>query len=122
MPEQLTKHPDVTLQVLRSGGAQCAAGQPQEILTACPAERFCKLPGGEICVYGLGEMARMTQITPAEWHGAIATVPRDGPASGASGGAASADGAALIGGGFVAGAAMVLAATGIWRRWRGNRR
>jgi hypothetical protein len=26
MPEQLTKHPEVTLQVLQSGGARCASG------------------------------------------------------------------------------------------------
>jgi hypothetical protein len=122
MPEQLTKHPDVTLQVLRSSGAQCGSGQPQEILKACPAERFCKLPGGEICVYGLDEMARMTQISTAEWQRAVATLPRDGSASGASTGAGTADGAALVGGGFVAGVAMVLAATGVWRRWRRHRR
>ena len=59
MPEQLTKHPDVTLQVLRSAGAQCGNGAPQEILQACPAARFCKLPGGEICVYGLTDAPRI---------------------------------------------------------------
>ena len=46
MPEQLTKHPQVTLQVLRSSGAKCAQGEAQDILTQCPAERLCKLPGG----------------------------------------------------------------------------
>lgn len=67
MPEQLTKHPEVTLQVLRSaGGAKCGEGAPQAILKSCPAERFCALPGGEICVYGLPEATRMTQIAPAE--------------------------------------------------------
>ncbi|HET9978537.1 MAG TPA: hypothetical protein VFQ20_13955 [Burkholderiaceae bacterium] len=68
MPEQLTKHPDVTLQVLKSGGAVCAQGAKQEILTRCPAERFCKLPGGEICVYGLNDAPHMTQPTSADWH------------------------------------------------------
>jgi hypothetical protein len=43
MPEQLTKHPEVTLKVLRSAGAKCAEGAKQEILTQCPAERFCRL-------------------------------------------------------------------------------
>lgn len=71
MPEQLTKHPDVTLQVLRSGGAQCGAGAPQEILSACPAARFCKLPGGELCVYGLNEAPRMTQISAGEWQAVL---------------------------------------------------
>ena len=68
MPEQLTKHPEVTLQVLRSAGAKCAEGAPQDILTNCPAERFCKLPGGEICVFGLSDAAKMTQITSTEWR------------------------------------------------------
>lgn len=67
MPEQLTKHPDVTLQVLKSAGAKCGEGLPQEILTACPAARFCKLPGGEVCIYGLPEAKTMTQIGTAEW-------------------------------------------------------
>jgi hypothetical protein len=55
MPEQLTKHPEVTIQVLRSAGVKCGEGSVQEILTKCPADSFCKLPGGEICVYGLSE-------------------------------------------------------------------
>jgi hypothetical protein len=67
MPEQLTKHPEVTLQVLKSAGAKCAEGAPQEILIACPRERFCKLPGGEVCVYGLPQAKEMTQITAADW-------------------------------------------------------
>ncbi|MBK5205522.1 MAG: hypothetical protein JJD98_08960 [Polaromonas sp.] len=68
MPEQLTKHPELTLQVLRSAGAQCAEGAPQDILTSCPAERFCKLPGGEICVFGLSDASKMTQITSTDWR------------------------------------------------------
>jgi hypothetical protein len=67
MPEQLTKHPQVTLQVLQSAGAQCGVGAKQEILTACPPARFCKLPGGEVCVYGLPEAQQMTQVTAADW-------------------------------------------------------
>jgi hypothetical protein len=68
MPEQLTKHPEVTLQVLRSAGARCGTSAPQEILTRCPPERFCKLPGGEVCVYGFADAARMTQPTVADWQ------------------------------------------------------
>lgn len=68
MPEQLTKHPEVTLQVLRSAGAQCGEGAPQTILTQCPAARFCKLPGGEVCIYGLDEAPRMTQISASDWQ------------------------------------------------------
>lgn len=66
MPEQLTKHPEATLQLLRDAGARC--GEVAQTLTACPAERLCKLPGGEICVYGVGEAARMTQFEPADWQ------------------------------------------------------
>jgi hypothetical protein len=68
VPEQLTKHPDVTLQVLRSAGAKCGEGAPQSILAKCPAERFCKLPGGELCVYGLSEAPQMTQIAASDWQ------------------------------------------------------
>lgn len=68
MPEQLTKHPEITLQVLRSAGAKCGEGALQSILTQCPAERFCKLPGGELCVYGLSEAPQMTQISASEWQ------------------------------------------------------
>ena len=72
MPEQLTKHPEVTLEVLRSGAARCGEGLPQDILKQCPAERFCKLPGGEVCIYGLPEANRMTQVSPAEWRALFA--------------------------------------------------
>ena len=83
MPEQLTKHPDVTMQVLQSAGAQCGVGAPQTILQTCPAERFCKLPGGEICVYGLADAPRMTQITVDDWRGvaqSLGGMPQTPPA------------------------------------------
>lgn len=77
MPEQLSKYPDVTLQVLRSAGARCGEGAPQAILTACPTERFCKLPGGEVCVYGLSDAAKMTQITSGDWSGILSLLSRE---------------------------------------------
>jgi hypothetical protein len=80
MPEQLTKHPEVTLQVLRSAGAACSAGAKQEILVKCPAERFCKLPGGEICVYGLADAASMTQITSSDWRALHVGLKQEVPA------------------------------------------
>ena len=76
MPEVLTKHPDVSLQVLRSTGARCGDGALQEILKTCPAERFCKLPGGEICVYGLGDAQQMTQITASDWQALVQAEPQ----------------------------------------------
>ena len=66
MPELLTKHPEVTIYVLRSAGAKCGEGSVQEILTKCHADSFCKLPGGEICVYGLADASKMTQISTSE--------------------------------------------------------
>ena|SRR5687768_9289716 len=66
MPEQISKYPDVTLQVLREGGASCGQGAPQKILKQCPRDRFCSLRSGEICVYGINEIPKMTQITSQE--------------------------------------------------------
>ncbi|GIX28133.1 hypothetical protein [Pelomicrobium sp. G1] len=66
MPEQISKYPEVTIQVLQSAGARCGPGVEKNILTRCPSERFCALPGGEICVYGLDQIPHMTQITREE--------------------------------------------------------
>lgn len=71
MPEQITKHPDVTLEVLRSAGAKCGEGAPQQILKKCPADRFCALPGGEVCVYGIDQIPKMTQISTKELAGVV---------------------------------------------------
>lgn len=53
MPEQITKYPEVTIKVLTGTGARCGQGADQNILTQCPRERFCALPTGELCVYGV---------------------------------------------------------------------
>jgi hypothetical protein len=66
MPEQISKYPDVTLQVLKESGAVCGQGAPQNILKQCPRDRFCSLRTGEICVYGINEIPKMTQITSQE--------------------------------------------------------
>lgn len=63
MPEQISKHPEVTIKVLKGAGARCGEGVEQKILTKCPAGRFCSLPTGEICVYGIQQIPQMTQIT-----------------------------------------------------------
>lgn len=82
MPEQITKHPEVTMRVLESAGAQCGDGRPQRILTECPEEQFCALPSGEVCIYGVEQIPEMTQITSEELarvvcppEGASATIP-----------------------------------------------
>src|SRR5688500_7800664 len=49
MPELLTKHPDVVMKLLQQAGGKCGAGQEQTILKNCPPERFCTVPGGEMC-------------------------------------------------------------------------
>ena len=75
MPEQLTRHPEVTLEVLRGAGAACGTGAPQRILTKCPAERFCSLPTGELCIYGLDEVPKMTQISARDLAAASGPAP-----------------------------------------------
>ncbi|MDQ7979133.1 hypothetical protein QYH69_17935 [Paraburkholderia sp. SARCC-3016] len=72
MPEQITKYPDVTLRVLKGAGAVCAEGAPQKILTQCPATRFCALPTGELCIYGIDEIKSMTQISASEIAAVVA--------------------------------------------------
>lgn len=72
MPEQITKYPDVTLRVLKGAGAVCGEGAPQKILTQCPAARFCALPTGEICVYGIDEIPTMTQISASDVAAVVA--------------------------------------------------
>ena len=111
MPEQLTKYPDVTLQVLRSAGARCGEGDPQTILKQCPAERFCKLPGGELCVFGLAEASQMTQLTASDWQ----TVQE--ALQSAHKPAESSSGAFMVGGaGILAGIALGLVISSLKRR------
>lgn len=63
MPEVITRYPDIVLKILRDAGIECGTGAAPEILLNCPPERFCSLPTGEICVYGLDEISKATQIT-----------------------------------------------------------
>jgi hypothetical protein len=113
MPEQLTEHPEVTLQVLRSAGASCAEGAPQDMLTRCPTERFCTLPGGEICVYGLSDASKMTQITATEWRALLPSALPESPST-----SQSFMSEALLGGGLglLAGVAIALAVSHLRRR------
>jgi hypothetical protein len=82
MPEQITKHPEVTLKVLKGAGARCGEGVQPKILTKCPAEQFCSLPTGEICVYGIADIPKMTQITSEELASVVC--PRAGAEAGVS--------------------------------------
>ena len=66
MPEQITKYPEVTIQVLKEGGARCGPGVQKQILTQCPSEQFCAFPSGEICVYGIAQIPQMTQVKTQE--------------------------------------------------------
>ena len=127
MPEQLTKHPEVTLDVLRSAGLVCGEpAAPQAILTKCPVDRFCKAPGGEICIYGLREASSMAQITKADWQG-MATIEPLFSAEPDGLPATSHDGPALqpafagAGAGLMVGVGIGLAIAG-WRRRRRHQR
>lgn len=93
MPEQISKYPEVTISVLEGVGAQCGVGAEQRILTKCPADRFCALPAGEICVYGITEIPQMTQITTKEL--ARVVCPPTRPSSTVSASVSRADGALL---------------------------
>lgn len=73
MPEQISKYPEVTLKVLKGAGAKCGEGAVQKILSECPPERFCSLPTGEICVYGISEIPQMTQISTEELAEVVCT-------------------------------------------------
>jgi hypothetical protein len=113
MPEQLTKHPEVTLQVLRSGGAKCGEGLAPSILTRCPNERFCQLPGGEICVFGLPEVQQMTQISAAEWQ---AVLPLPPPSTTSAPGPVGSEVWLAGGAGLVAGAVIAVVVSRFWLR------
>jgi hypothetical protein len=115
MPEQLTKHPDVTIQVLRSAGARCGEGETQAILRSCPPARFCKLPGGEVCVYGLDGASAMTQFTAADWR---SLAPLAGTSVDDAAGTWSGMAVAI----FVAGAVAGALAAAVLARWQGGRR
>jgi hypothetical protein len=66
MPEQISKYPDVTIEVLQGAGARCGPDVPKRILTKCPSERFCAFDSGEICVFGIDQIPQATQITTQE--------------------------------------------------------
>ena len=110
MPEQISKYPDVTMKILKEAGAVCAEGAPQKILTACPPERFCSLPTGEVCIYGIADIPEMTQITPQEL--AKVVCPDKAQDAPGAGGITAAEGIAW-GGLFLAGLLL-------GRFWRGH--
>lgn len=68
MPEIITQYPDIVLSVLKSAGIKCGVGEKQNILVTCPADQFCRAPSGEICVYGLQDIPKMTQIKSTELY------------------------------------------------------
>ena len=126
MPELLTKHPEVTLDVLRSAGVVCGErAAPQTILTKCPVDRFCKAPGGELCVYGLRDASSMAQITKADWEGMATIVPLFGatsePAQTTHDGPALQAAFAGAGTGLLVGVAVGLAIAA-WQRRRRHQR
>lgn len=64
MPEIITQYPETVIEILQNTpNVRCgpSAGPPQ-ILKRCPPTQFCRLPQGEICVYGLNQIDLMTQL------------------------------------------------------------
>ena len=112
MPEQITKYPEVTLQILKEAGARCGEGVEQKILKKCPPKLFCALPTGEICVYGIEEIPMMTQVSTREL--ARVVCPRDQKPAGETI-HPSITGGLLIGAVFAIG----LAAGAFWRKSKG---
>jgi hypothetical protein len=111
MPEQISKYPEVTLSILKGVGARCGEGAKQQILTKCPAEQFCALPTGEICVYGIEQIPKMTQITTRELARVVCPPEQR----------FSLDSAAFLGtDGVIPGAAFVvgLLVGGVWQRFK----
>lgn len=62
MPELVTRYPKLAIQELQDAKLTCGKGAIPKILTKCPSDRFCALPTGELCIYGLQEVPTMSQI------------------------------------------------------------
>jgi hypothetical protein len=108
MPEQISKYPDITLQVLRENGAVCGQGAPQNILKQCPRDRFCSLRTGEICVFGINEIPKMTQISSQELANIVC--PQARKAAAFSAGVSALEAALII--------AVFLSGLGVGKLWR----
>jgi len=112
MPEQITKYPDVTMKVLEGAGATCGAGAPQKILTECPRDQFCALSSGEVCVYGIPDIPRMTQIAEHELAGVVCPAAQSDAGATTAQATLAGDAAwaiAVFAGGFLLGA--------LWKRF-----
>ncbi|MDX1631574.1 MAG: hypothetical protein R3234_06925 [Thermoanaerobaculia bacterium] len=59
MPELITEHPGVLRHKLEAAGAECGEEAEPRVLVDCPPERFCSLPEGEVCIYGIEEISDM---------------------------------------------------------------
>lgn len=75
MPEVVTRYPESLIKELKDVGGKCGVGAPQEILRLCPADRFCSLPTGEICVYDLKNFKTMTQMNQHDWYEHVTGIP-----------------------------------------------
>jgi hypothetical protein len=84
MPEILTKHPEIVKAVLTRQGAQCGTQQQPKILKDCPADQFCSLAGGELCVFGPNDLGKMKQLEAAEVCRSATTTGSLGHSGGAS--------------------------------------
>lgn len=117
MPEIITKHPAIVLQVLKSEGAQCGTGAKPKILKSCPADKFCTLAGGELCVFGSDELGQMTQLKPGDLCKSSASSTSSGAVMPVDSSSAGADDHALAGAAPIA-LAMMAAVGGVRLRRR----
>lgn len=66
MPEVVTKYPEIALKILKNANINCGSGTQPKILINCPKENFCSLPTGELCIYDIKDIPKMTQIHPLD--------------------------------------------------------
>lgn len=79
MPEIVTKYPEIVLKLLKEANIKCDTGEKQKILTTCSPDKFCSLPTGELCIYGIKDVSKMTQMNVFElFRGPDTLIPLTG--------------------------------------------
>ena len=63
MPDIITKHPDVVINILKNANIVCGENIKPSMLTSCPKDSFCTLPKGELCIYDVKDALHTSQIT-----------------------------------------------------------
>lgn len=74
MPEIVTKHPEIVFKILKEAHIKCGTGENPTILKTCSSDKFCSLPTGELCIYGIKDVSQMTQINVFELFQGVNTL------------------------------------------------